>query len=425
MFHFHPSTAIFLPWTLCKSLFFGRSHFVLLFCFQTDIPEVYYALFMSINSFIHRHKGLLTRFRSGISEASCSGGFRIVHCGFESDPVLSAGINEFTPEDEAIGENRFFTYPVFMPEKPRKDRSSILLLHGLNERNWDKYLCWAEYLTVNTQKPVILFPIAFHMNRGPSVWSNPRSMAFLMEKRTKEAGISGSQSFANAALSERLTTVPGRFYRSGHQTISDITLLARQAMGGTHPLFREGTTLDIFSYSIGSFLAEILMMANPESLFSTSRLFIFCGGAVFREMYGESRFIMDRKAYDRLLQYYCEEWFEETTEGKFMKGESGDALVNAFSAMINPDNYKKERRSFFQTMKGRISGISLLKDKVIPYSGVVACMGNQFASESFELTDFPFPYTHESPFPSNGMVEDSLLENAFRFVFRKSAAFLA
>lgn len=380
---------------------------------------------MSVYSFLNRQKELLARFRSGRSEASGNDGFRIVYCGFESDPIFSAGNHRITSEDDAIDENRFFTYPVFMPVQPREERSSILLLHGLNERNWDKYLRWAEYLTVNTHKPVILFPIAFHMNRGPSAWSNPRSMASLLEKRRKESGISGSQSFANAALSERLTTVPGRFYRSGQQTISDITLLARQAMRGTHPLFREGTTLDIFSYSIGSFLAEILMMANPESLFSTSRLFIFCGGAIFREMYGESRFIMDRKAYDRLLHYYCEEWFEETTEGKYMKGESGDALVKAFSAMINPDNYQKERLSFFQTMKGRISGISLLKDKVIPYSGVVACMGNQFASESFELTDFPFPYTHESPFPSNGRVEDSLVESAFRYVFRKGAVFLA
>ena len=41
--------------------------------------------------------------------------------------------------------------------------------------------------------------------------------------------------------------------------------------------------------------------------------------------------------------------------------------------MISPDIYQEEREHFFDSWKRRISGISLLKDKVMPFSGVEAC----------------------------------------------------
>ena len=66
---------------------------------------------------------------------------------------------ETLPADSRIGENYFFEYPVFTPSGKQKQNKAILLLHGLNERNWNKYLTWAEYLCSNTGKPVILFPI--------------------------------------------------------------------------------------------------------------------------------------------------------------------------------------------------------------------------------------------------------------------------
>jgi len=55
-----------------------------------------------------------------------------------------------------------------------------------------------------------------------------------------------SLSFANAAISERLTEEPLRFYNSGKQTIEDIFQLASQITIGKHPLFRKGTTMDFF-----------------------------------------------------------------------------------------------------------------------------------------------------------------------------------
>ena len=79
--------------------------------------------------------------------------------------------NEFCSiPDNNIQENKSFSYTIFTPKGSQKTNQAILLLHGLNERNWDKYLTWAEYLSLATGKAVILFPRAFHMNRTPMFW---------------------------------------------------------------------------------------------------------------------------------------------------------------------------------------------------------------------------------------------------------------
>ncbi len=332
--------------------------------------------------------------------------------------------NGFLSYDSTISENRYFPYSVIVPVNNILN-SCIMLLHGLNEQSWDKYISWAEHLAASTRKPVILFPIAFHINRRPSEWSDPRKMTRLIEKRKRAEGDFSSLSFANAAISERLTEEPLRFYNSGKQTIEDIFQLASQITIGKHPLFRKGTTMDFFGYSIGSFLAEILLMANPGKLFSASRLFIFCGGAIFGNMYGESKYIMDKQAYNLLLKFYCENWIGKRQNRQISKDNTNDILFQSFKSMIKPDVNRNERETFFESQKSRIAGISLLKDKVMPFSGVEACMGKQRADECFEVMDFPFEYSHESPFPENNRIDRGELKSAFNKVFKKGAEFLA
>jgi hypothetical protein len=382
---------------------------------------------MKIGKYSQRQKELIIQFRSVKKPVNDNYPVGMECFGFESTLTVcvNQGKNKFINEDRGISENRNFLYPVFLPGNREKSKSCIVLLHGLNERNWDKYLCWAEYLATHTRKPVILFPIAFHINRGLPAWSNPWQMVHLREERQKAAGNPDSLTFVNAALSERLTNEPNRFFYSGRQTIRDITQLARQIRNGNHPLFSEGTVPDFFCYSIGSFLAEVMLMADHDQHFSSSRIFIFCGGAIFNSMYGESRFIMDKVAYDRLLHYYNEEWFGILGKKPEFVPSGNDALTCAFGAMIRPDKYNSEREGFFRNIKTRIAGISLLQDKVMPYSGVEACMGSQLARECFEVMDFPYGYIHESPFPVSGSVDGALIDKSFQTVFRKAASFLA
>jgi hypothetical protein len=87
------------------------------------------------------------------------------------------GVNpEGSRLDSGEKENQNFRYAVLTPAKNRMFSEAIIMLHGLNERNWSKYLPWAYQLVLQTQKPVILFPIAYHINRSPLTWICPRLM---------------------------------------------------------------------------------------------------------------------------------------------------------------------------------------------------------------------------------------------------------
>lgn len=325
-------------------------------------------------------------------------------------------------EDAGIGENYRFYYPVFLPQGIKKFNSAILLLHGLNERNWNKYLSWAEYLVSTTGKPVIMFPIAYHMNRAPSSWANPRDMIKLVSERKKILGDNDKTvTYANVALSMRLHQDPNRFYNSGRQTVIDITDYVKQIKDGENPLFFPDAKIDIMSYSIGSFLSEILLKANPCEMFSDSKLFMFCGGSVFNYMNGRSRSIMDNSSFDRIYYYYSEEWFKNRNNS-FEKNN----IYDAFTSFIRADKEEYDRKDFLLKNKHRIQGVSLKKDKVIPYSGIEACMGKYLAGETFVNIDFPYEYSHEVPFPvNNKKISSEILSESFLNVFQRAAEFLS
>lgn len=374
-------------------------------------------------NFVHRQKEMLRIFRMNKDIRVSDAEIDIRFFKFESafNFKLASQVSKYALLDGSISENLQFSYPVFIPRGKKRMNEAVVLLHGLNERNWDKYLCWAEYLALHTHKPVILFPIAYHMNRSPDLWSDPRSMSLLVNKRQEMVGSSRTLCFANVALSERLSEDPVRFYTSGRQTVEDLNKLAQSLNDGSHPLFEKDTKLDFFAYSIGAFLAEILIMANPQKLFDKSKLFIFCGGSIFKSMSGESRFIMDKTAYNILMDFYQENWIAKNNSDFI----STDPAKLAFNAMISPDFERETRENFFKKMGNRISGISLKKDKVMPYLGVQECMGNTSASKHFKLLDFPYEYSHESPFPTNDKIEDKVLNMCFNQVFSKAVRFLA
>lgn len=326
--------------------------------------------------------------------------------------------NSFISSDY-VEENRAFEYPVFVPSNVQKHDEAILLLHGLNERNWAKYLPWAEHLCEKTGKAVILFPIAYHINRAPGTWSNPRFLQKILEMRRKLFGNDRSITFANVALSERLTAQPNRFYSSGRQSFDDIVKLMREIKAGKHPLLTKNSQVDIFAYSIGAFLSQVLLLANPEGYFDDTKLFMFCGGSVFNLMKGKSRSIMDENTYHTLLHHYQSGfWAEEIAL------HTGDDAMASFYSMINAKNNQTQRTNAFQAMSQRIKGISLAMDEVIPYQGVVQAMGHDCAAKSIQLMDFPYDYTHENPFPINQKTNQEEVNYSFHKVFDQAVSFL-
>ncbi|MDH6303396.1 pimeloyl-ACP methyl ester carboxylesterase [Parabacteroides sp. PF5-5] len=328
---------------------------------------------------------------------------------------------EFCPlTDDCIQENKSFTYTIFAPKRKIKHDKAIILLHGLNERTWDKYLTWAEYLASATGKAVILFPIAFHMNRTPDHWNNPRAVLPWVTKRRQTVADLCNSTFANVALSSRISRHPLRFYISGRESAYNLCQLVHEIKNGEHPSFQEDTSINLFAYSIGALLSQVLLLANPDKIFSDTRLFMFCGGSIFNHMDGNARDILDKEAFDRLQQYYNTDFLEKE---RLPASFGNDFLEQAFKAMIRQDVLSEFREGFFEKACNRIRVISLKKDVVIPTLGVIKALGKA-SSHILEEMDFPYSYSHQVPFPTSPKVESSLINNAFLKVFGKAAAFL-
>jgi hypothetical protein len=348
-------------------------------------------------------------------------GISIFNVGFHSDlpPADFSNVN-----DLHIPENNSFTYPVFAPVNRDSDKV-ILLLHGLNERSWIKYLVWAYYLALNTGSYIVLFPISFHINRSPSSWKDPRAMISFMKDRNSSLGEIGMSSFANIALSNRLTEDPMRFFKSGYQTTSDIVKLISEIRNGRHEIISKTEKVNIFAYSIGAFLAEIIMMGNPAGLFSDSKLFIFCGGSVFSNMQGSSKLIMDSVAFNRVYSYYLND-FEDTLTGRSPLVEflHNSPIGMAFRAMIDIGRLKAFRENILKNLKGQIHSLSLLKDTVIPCKGVISTLGIVGRNKSVDIWDFPYEYSHENPFPVLDKSKSNKVDFWFEKVFAEATLFL-
>jgi hypothetical protein len=329
---------------------------------------------------------------------------------------------EFCPlSDDNILENKTFTYTIFLPRGVKQTDKAILLLHGLNERSWEKYLPWAERLSLQTGRAVILFPIAFHMNRTPPSWNNPRAlMPYVNNRKQKFAGLNNS-TFVNLALSSRLSENPVRFYISGKESIFNLWQLIKEIKNGQHPLFAENTSVNIFAYSIGAFLAQILLLSDPEKLTSGSRLFMFCGGTLFNRMDGNSRDIMDGESFQKLTDYLLNDFIHQGA----VPGEKEDYIEKAFKSMLAPGMYRPYRETFFQQAKNRIAAVTLKKDTVIPTLGVKEAFGAGCAREMLEELDFPYEYSHQIPFPVHSRVAPEMVQQSFSALFDRAAAFLA
>jgi len=330
-----------------------------------------------------------------------------------------AGFSSFTSEDALIHENWNFSYPVFTPNDKKNNRA-IILLHGLNERDWSKYLTWADYLVQHTKRTVILFPLAFHMNRGKKEWSDPRSMTLLASNRKSSYQHIARLSFANAALSKRLTEDPIRFYRAGLQSAQDLLQLLHLIKKGNYPLLDKNTEVNFMGYSIGAFLTQILFMANPGNILKHSKAVLFCGGTTFNNMSGASKLIMDNLAYENLNKFYMQQFeLHSFPLARTILTKKLNTVVQSFKAMIPIPAFQSLKERTFTRMARKITAIGLLKDQVIPANEIKETLKDKRGKIQFQLRviDFPYPYTHENPFPTTKKEQSPLVDKCFENVF--------
>lgn len=330
--------------------------------------------------------------------------------------------------DDQVDENIRFQYPLVLPQGCERARSVIFLLHGLNERSWDKYLPWACRLAQVTGSAVALFPLSFHVNRAPAAWSNPRLMHRISRERKELFPGLKSSSFANAAISARLHLVPQRLCYSGLQSMKDLMDLVGEIRTGRHSSVRPDARIDVFGYSIGGLVGELLLLAHEGTELPESRLVLFCGGATLDLSYPISPAILDSEALRSIEGYYGPDFD--------LRLRSDDRLsrtlalhqreAEVFLLLADSRRNAAERRFRFSKIRDKVRTICLSRDAVIPPSSVMRTVnGDAETCDSLDSElDFPYTYSHEIPFPVGAGREDEV-DCAFEQTFAPACEFLA
>ncbi len=329
--------------------------------------------------------------------------------------------------DPEVRENNAFRYHIMRTAGGKKIREMVMLFHGFNEKSWDKYLPWAQKIVRETGKAVVLFPIAFHMNRAPVLWNDSRTMyAFSARRREIFPDIIKS-SLTNVAISVRLHAMPQRFIWSGLQTYNDVVSFVEMCREGLHPAIDSDCTVDFFTYSIGSLLAEILKLSNPHGYFTDTRLCMFCGGAVFNRLSPVSKFILDSEANVALYSYLVEHIDSHRKK---------DPRLNHFMSPAHPEgynfycmlDYKAEmeyRENRFREISSQVLAVALKQDKVVPAYEIINTLQGAGRDVPIRVAvlDLPYACQHEDPFPVSGN-RAAVVDEEFDRVFEPIISFL-
>ncbi len=356
---------------------------------------------MDIFSFNSAHGDLYPRIDYEESDTLFRALFRYYLEGNEySDRYL---FGHLQTADRTIDENLNFDYPVIRPAGQGRFNGVTILFHGLNEKRWDKYLPWAEKLCEFTGQPVLLYPMAFHMNRAPAAWSEPRKMIPVSRERTRLFPDLEGGSFVNVALSHRIQFAPHRFLTSGLHSFLDARDLIRTIRSGEHPLFSPGASVNLFGYSIGATIVEFLMMADPENLLSDAGGFLFCGGSTLDRATPVNRTIIDREAHRELLSFFHQLVENSPSPNTHLHDLAGTYLreLEWFKSLLFLDRMRSRRERRFEAISHRLRGAVMARDLVFSPDTVSATLRGRDNTVPVDLQVFdpPFRYSHENPIP--------------------------
>jgi len=328
--------------------------------------------------------------------------------------------------DTDVKENISFRYHVFSPAGTKKAKKIVFMFHGFNEKYWHKYFPWAKYIADTTGKTVVLFPIAFHMNRAPQEWSNKRLMYDVSNRRKELFPNIIHSTMANAAISTRMHAKPQRFLWSGLQTYFDVIQLMDEFKSGQHPFIAPDAETDVFAYSIGAFLGEILMLTNHKNYFDKSKLVMFCGGPVFNRLSPVSKSILDSQANMAFYSYYVEHLESHLKSDEKLKHylcESSEGV--SFRCMLNYGVMSDYREKRLSAISDRLFAVSLKQDMVVPPYEIANTLQGKYRDipTKVAICDLPYSYKHEDPFPALEKISDEI-DAGFRRVFEPIGEFL-
>ncbi len=329
-------------------------------------------------------------------------------------------------KDIFIEENRCFNYHIVKPVQSKRTKNVIFLFHGFNEKDWSKYMPWAKTICERTGSSIVLFPIAFHMQRAPKNWSAKREMYLLSEKRkTRYPNIIHS-TLSNVAISMRLHSMPQRFIWSGLQTYYDVIQLIEECKDGKHAYIDKDFKFDIFAYSIGGFLAQILKLTNHNSYFSDSKVCLFCSGAAFNRLSPVSKFILDSEAnvalYSFLVEHFDKILQKDNVLNHYMHNDHLEGTI--FHSMLDFQKGRAIREKLLKQYENQIYAITLKKDTVIPSFEVMNTLRGAYHDINIKIDELDFnrEYTHENPFPVGTKMKQQIDED-FEEVFKRVGDF--
>lgn len=308
-------------------------------------------------------------------------------------------------KDFDVDENRFFKYQIIKPKNSICNNKAIFLFHGFNEKKWEKYLPWANYICEGTGSSVILFPIAFHMQRAPKYWSSKREMYELSEKRKQRYPNIINSTLSNVAISMRLHSMPQRFIWSGLQTYYDVIQFIEECKNGTHSHISKDFNFDIFAYSIGGFLAQILKLTNYNNYFTNTKVCLFCSGATFNRLSPVSKFILDSEAnvalYSFLVEHFDKILQKDDLLNHYINEDHLEGKI--FYSMLDYHKMRIFREDLLRKYQNDIYAIALKKDLVIPSFEVINTLKGAYRNIDIRVDelDFDREYTHVNPFPDN------------------------
>ena len=330
-------------------------------------------------------------------------------------------------KDIYIKENQRFKYYIMTPKGEDKIKKVTFLFHGFNEKNWDKYLPWAKAICEGTGRSVILFPIAFHMQRAPEYWSSKREMYKLSELRKQRFPNIVNSTLSNVAISMRLHSMPQRFIWSGLQSYYDVIQLIEEFKKGDNAYIHKDFEFNIFAYSIGGFLSQILKLTNHNNYFLNSKVCLFCSGATFNRFSPVSKFIMDSETnvalYSFLVEHLDKILQEDNLLHHYIKEDHLEGQI--LYTMLDYHKTRNFREELLKKYEDQFYAISLKKDKVIPSIEIINTLKGAYRDINIKVDefDFNFAYTHENPFPINN-TESKYIDKNFNLVFKKVCDFL-
>ncbi len=329
--------------------------------------------------------------------------------------------------DVEIKENKHFSYYLMKPVGEEPLRKITFLFHGLNEKNWEKYLTWGKAICDSTGSGVLFFPLAFHMDRAPLQWGERHSMADLCNKRKKLFPNIVNSTLMNVAISMRLHSMPQRIIWSGLQTYNDVLQLTEFCKKGKHELIHKDFSANFFAYSIGGMLAQILKMANYKGYFTESKVCLFCSGTVLNRASPSSKFILDSEANVAIYSYLAEHFDTFLRKDPVLSHyiEDGHFEGKVFRSMLEYQKLRDFREEQFRKVENDFYAVALRKDFVIPFFEVINTLQGAMRDINIKVDEFDFPYnySHENPFPINA-ADPALVNQHFNEVFGRVGDFL-